>query len=366
MADNKNQHYVPKVYLKAFSPDGPDGKRLHLFNLARGQAILNAPIRGQCSRDYFYGQAPEVEEVFRETEGLYGCILRRLAEHDADVTSVLAPLRDIAYLQLVRTDKALGTAKHYFETTHNLAYAGRIVPPKDELPPDWVMASDAVEHWRSTVERLDDLASAVVVNDTPSRFITSDNPAVLTNRLYCQKMRRTDFGVGNAGAILFLPLTPRLGFIAWDRHSYQPVGRVRGRIPLRRSADVAVLNALQVLNCRDNLYFSEAGDVDALAVVARTASPGRVTDPHTFSVWVPDVIESGGIERFRRASVTEATQNDRRMILTANVHAVPSAWPSFLPFKRPVTAWVSDTAIGAMRESFAAKRADLKLIRRRY
>ena len=366
MANNQNQHYVPKVYLKAFSPDGSDGKRLHLFNLARGQAILNAPIRGQCSRDYFYGQAPEVEEVFRETEGLYGSILRRLAEHDTEITPILAPLRDIAYLQLVRTDKALGTAKHYFETTHNLAYAGRIVPPKDELPPDWVMASDAVEHWRNTVDRLDDLAAAVVVNDTPSRFITSDNPAVLTNRLYCQKMRRTDFGVGNAGAILFLPLTPRLGFIAWDRHSYQPAGRVGARIKLRRSADVAALNALQVLNCRANLYFSEAEDVDALAKVARTAQPSRVSDPHAFSVWVPDEIESDGIERFRRASDTEASQNARRMILAANVHAVPSAWPSFLPFRRPVTAWVSVTAMGAMRESFAATRADLNLVKRRF
>lgn len=365
MADNKNQHFVPKVHLKAFSPDGPDGKRLHLFNLTRGQTILNAPIRGQCSRDYFYGQAPEVDEVFKDCEGLYGSIIRHLADPSSDATAVLGLLRDIAYLQLVRTEKALAAAKHYFGSTHDLAFAGRPIPPKDELPPDWVIARDAVEHWRKTVKQIGDLAGAVVVNETGVRFITSDNPAVLTNRFYCQKIRRTDFGVANAGTILVMPLGPKLAFIAYDRHCYQTSGKIKGRIRLSRPDDVSALNALQILNCRNNLYFTEERDADRIAALALGTTAARIDEPHQFSVWVPDSQE-GQVERFRRASEVEAIQNTRRIILSRNINPTPAAWPSFLPFRRPVTAYVSDTAMGVVREASCAHRPEVKLVKRRY
>ena len=53
MADNKNQHFVPKAHLKPFSVDG-EGKAIHLFNLDAGRAIPNAAVRKQCSHDYLW------------------------------------------------------------------------------------------------------------------------------------------------------------------------------------------------------------------------------------------------------------------------------------------------------------------------
>lgn len=55
MADNKNQHFVPKGHLKPFSVDG-EGKAIHLFNVDAGRAIPNAAVRKQCSHDYLYGR----------------------------------------------------------------------------------------------------------------------------------------------------------------------------------------------------------------------------------------------------------------------------------------------------------------------
>ncbi|MGH0343942.1 DUF4238 domain-containing protein [Sinorhizobium meliloti] len=46
MADNKNQHFVPKAHLKPFSVNG-EGKAIHLFNLDRMQAFFDAPVKNR-------------------------------------------------------------------------------------------------------------------------------------------------------------------------------------------------------------------------------------------------------------------------------------------------------------------------------
>jgi hypothetical protein len=53
MAGNKNQHFVPKFYLRHFSADK---KSIHLLNLKSEKPIFGAPLKNQCSRDYFYGE----------------------------------------------------------------------------------------------------------------------------------------------------------------------------------------------------------------------------------------------------------------------------------------------------------------------
>lgn len=57
MAFNKNQHFVPKVHLRPFSLDG-ENLSISLINLRQMKPIPNAPVKNQCSSDYFYGKAP--------------------------------------------------------------------------------------------------------------------------------------------------------------------------------------------------------------------------------------------------------------------------------------------------------------------
>lgn len=56
MPKHAEQHFVPQFYLRNFSEDK---KRLHLANIARAKAILNASLRKQCARTKFYDFAPD-------------------------------------------------------------------------------------------------------------------------------------------------------------------------------------------------------------------------------------------------------------------------------------------------------------------
>ena len=77
MAFNKNQHFVPKVHLRPFTLDG-ENMAINLINLTRLAAIENAPVKNQCSRDYFYGKDPKLERAVNFIENHYGDVVRML------------------------------------------------------------------------------------------------------------------------------------------------------------------------------------------------------------------------------------------------------------------------------------------------
>ena len=79
MATNKNQHYVPRCHFKPFTKD-EEGLSINLFNLDQRRLIRNAPVKNQCSGDYFYGQDAELEQLIQNLEGGYGEIRKAVHE----------------------------------------------------------------------------------------------------------------------------------------------------------------------------------------------------------------------------------------------------------------------------------------------
>ncbi len=60
--NRKNNHFVPQSYLKRFK--SVSEKQVGLFNLKSGLIVETAPIKSQCSRDYFYTNNPVFEHMF--------------------------------------------------------------------------------------------------------------------------------------------------------------------------------------------------------------------------------------------------------------------------------------------------------------
>jgi hypothetical protein len=44
---------------------------IHLFNIDRSLFVAKAPVKNQCSRDYFYGEDELLEQALQATEGAY-------------------------------------------------------------------------------------------------------------------------------------------------------------------------------------------------------------------------------------------------------------------------------------------------------
>lgn len=271
MTEKKNQHYVPQFYFRRFSKDE---RSICTLVRANGRVILEAPIKGQSSKDWFYGDV-ETEEALGEIEGHCCHALRELSAlenptdlHADHVDAVLVHLA----LQHSRTDAARRTSKNHFDKFAKLMAEVAInnaedieEAEKDELL-DFVqfVEADPVASQRlemvtamQSANALRDLAPMLLVNKTNRPFIFSDSPTVFYNA-YCRDVvHRGVLGMSCPGLIVLLPLTSWTCLMLLDTEVYRPRTAVGNRIYVRDLKDVAALNKLQIHSASNCAYFGE-------------------------------------------------------------------------------------------------------------
>lgn len=103
MSNKKNQHFVPKVYLKQFSSDG---KSIELCIKETLEFRSQAPIKNQSSCNFFYGEDLEIENFLCSMESDLGIILRKLSCGSIEALSKddCEFLFGYTFLQLGRTE----------------------------------------------------------------------------------------------------------------------------------------------------------------------------------------------------------------------------------------------------------------------
>jgi hypothetical protein len=79
----------------------------------------------------------------------------------------------------------------------------------------------------------------------------------IKNLLTEMRTQGRSFGLGAAGVIMLLPLSPKLLCLGYDGDVYR-VRHDRGMIDVRRGCDIASFNQHQILNCCANLVVKDA------------------------------------------------------------------------------------------------------------
>jgi hypothetical protein len=106
VAGHKNQHFVPKCYLKRFSAYY-EGRAINVYNLNRQMAIQNASVKNQCSANYFYGKDLRLEKLLSKEEALYDRIVTQIIGGNAPFNQEYGEhLKRFAYLKFCRTESA--------------------------------------------------------------------------------------------------------------------------------------------------------------------------------------------------------------------------------------------------------------------
>lgn len=346
MAENKNQHYVPRVHLRPFNRDGA-GLAINLFNLARMRAIADAPARKQCSGDYFYGHDARLERAIQSVEGPYGSAVRHLAEGGPVAPGVDVVLRRFLYLQHLRTEAAAFAGAEMVRAMAAVPGSDLPVPPFGELARMAVQA--AMQEYAASMRIVDDLRLTVVRNRTSLAFVTSDNPAVLTNRLHFQRPApgQRGFGAKSAGAVFLLPLTPALQAVLHDGDVYGVPHRDQFA-DVVREADVAALNEHQHLNCMANVYFGDWEGRGGVAAAVARALPRRPAERLSVVHAVRDAASDWG-ERFAVQPITDIRDGRKWLVNVWPNRPEPGAWPGFLRMRPDATAWSNDTGAGRTR-----------------
>jgi hypothetical protein len=347
MASNKNQHFVPKCYLRPFSAD-ESASSINLFNLAQGRSIHSASIRGQCSSNYFYGDDPELEKALQFAEGSYASFLRQLAEPNYRLTNDhVEILRYFCLLQYCRTDAQARRNLAFMSGMTDVAFNGST--PTEYLVTAKQAVQMAMRIFADSMSLVDDLKVKLVRNRTKTDFITSDNPSIHTNRWHLQspKARGHSPGISNAGIILLLPLTPRFLCLIYDGDVYT-VDHNNHWVDVGRADDVESLNDHQFLNCQSNVYFSNWQTADEIQRAYTTASARRPAKRHEIITAVLDRRYEQG-KRYKVVPPGDAKRDEEGLIHVREVFPHPARWPRFLRIRSDAKVYSNSTGTGFLR-----------------
>lgn len=349
---HKNQHYVPRTHLRPFSHRG-EGKAIDLFAETQDRVITGASTSGQCSKSYFYGEDGQLEKSLQELEGYYASTVRKILAYAGGQSPELRGwMRMFWCTQWVRTESAAQNAKSM------LTGAAELIrhPPLAEGPAHgrWVLVS--MSAMKDAYDFTDDLAAALLINKTSSPFLTSDNPAVTTNKLHTFDRRvrgpGNGYGLNSAGATLLLPVSPWHAVCYYDPDVYRLPGD-GNVVHIKNTEDVHALNELQVLNCYRNAYFSQ--DFPHAWVQREFAATKAERSKPLWDIRFAVAENSrDGKERYRMLPKGSPVERRNGLIITEQLHRRPSRWPSFLMWKPRGYAFDTGTGAGVVRRAYFA------------
>ncbi|HCS62661.1 MAG TPA: hypothetical protein DIW64_00445 [Cellvibrio sp.] len=346
MATNKNQHFVPRVYLRRFT--SRNDAQINLFNLDRRKLIRNAPVKKQCSGDYFYGQDPALEAAIQGLESGYGKAMRVL---DAGIINFGAGHKTVFKLfwlfQHLRTEAAARRSMEMMEGLGDLAGAD----PQEFTANIKAAVRAGCVTFTDTMHQIDDLKFCLLKNKTPIPFITSDNPAVLTNKWRLDRNRSPglSFGLGSAGMIALLPLRPDLLFVGYDGDVYHLPKR-NGIAEIKNASDVTALNRHQFLQCHANIYTNDSISEENLIDVYAQIEPIRPVARHVTHYAVL-ASQADGYERYEVTTRDNILPGQTAMIHSQVIHPHPGAWPSQITIRANGSVYTNNTGAGYRRRS---------------
>ena len=353
MADYKNQHFVPRCYLKRFSLNA-EGRCINVYNVKRRQVYRNAPVKNQCSGNYFYGKDLRLEKLLQKEEKLYDNIINTILQEHNETNSIYENnLRRFSYLQYCRTEYA---ARRFAQAMHDMITIAR----EKNKTFDWkAFRQEAIIEsmtlFAGTIDMIDDLQVCLARNVTDRPFITSDDPAVLTNRWYAQKSlaRGKSGGIASAGAILLLPISPRCVVIIYDGGVYK-IHKQSGWATVHKYDDIDAFNQLQILNCSTNIYFSDWRYLNYISEQTENNIAFRLPERHKINTAV--LVKKTATEKiYRTVSRDELTGHSEILVHVQNITPSPSRWPSIINWSVRPKVFSNGSGEGFIRRAQAER-----------
>jgi len=331
--------------LKAFTQGG-ESLAINLLNLDRQRTIPAAPVKNQCSGDYFYGQDNLLENAIRSVESGYAATVARIHAPRHQLTDAdRSVLRTFMLFQHLRTEAA---SRRSVEMLAGMEHT--IGTP---LPDFKLSVKEAVQFamraFSEETHLFDDLKVCLVRNKTSCPFVTSDDPAVTANRWHVEdsRVRHKSPGLMASGTSVFLPLSPRTMCVAYDGDVYS-MPHKSGWTEVRRESDVNAFNELQFLNARANVYFRDWNDSDWVRSSFLSVQGRRLDCRHRVTYAVLDGT-NGEHKRYRVVNRSDAEAHQEAIIHTEVVSPTPSRWPTQLQWRAKGSVFTNGTGAGYIR-----------------
>lgn len=281
MTDKKNQHYIPKFYLRNFSYL-KNKNQIGVFNIYNQKFIQTAKLKTQGSKNFFYGNDGITEDNLADIEGVLSRTVRKIIEtrelprkkgegHSELLLFVtLTDMRNPVKVESVKSH--LQGMKDNLLKLDPKGNHGRFIPNPSHDEIIKMLLSNSVE----MVNMISDLDYKLLINKTDKPFISSDFPVVKYNQfLEKSNWKLSKSGYGTVGLQIFLPLNSEFILVFFDSSIYKIGDKKKRYLEIRNISDVDSLNKLQFINCFKTIYFDEKADELYISKIANISKKYR-------------------------------------------------------------------------------------------
>ncbi|MCW3793989.1 DUF4238 domain-containing protein [Paenibacillus sp. LS1] len=275
MAEKNRQHYVPKFYLRNFSESK---KSIASFNLSRGLFVGEASIKNMCQRNNFYGADNQTENFLGEKiETPSALIIQNILKTNT-LPDELEDYAELLWFILTSEARHLKTAESLNHTFESVLKAKMELNPQfKEVDLDKYQitinepANVAIQQAIENLELVLDLEPLLIIERTGGtrQFITSDYPVVRYNSFYLKKQYYGGFGNISRGAQFFIPLSPHVCILLYDKDIYHIPQQEKNILSLRKAKEVDQLNQLFFLNAHNNVFCAQKTKEDYIKELHR-------------------------------------------------------------------------------------------------
>lgn len=333
MPENKNQHFVPKALLKPFTEECR-GKSIDMLLLKFGEIREGVSVSDQCSKPYFYGTDPKLENAIQTQETYYG--MARTAILDGSFPASDPDKRQfLKRFILFQHDRTLSNVLHGTDALKQLRKGLTRLPDAqlEPMPDRRTVTQYAMQAYVDNMPMLDDLSICFLRNRTKIDFVIGDHPAIHTNRWQLQRQKRSSFGPGHAGTIFLMPVSSRVSVMLYDGDIYA-VGRAGLWLDIVKDADAEIINKLQFSNAKSAIYLSNVSDKTHLNRQFADFRSSWPQELRSNTLHVGELAEE--LDDFKKYTVLSDDQIPDGSELFVHVqqqHAEPPQWPSFMRYR---------------------------------
>lgn len=265
MPDNKKQHFLPRFYMKGFSPDE---KNIWTYRIDDKKLIGYVPYKNQCQSSYFYGEDLSLEKRLSEMENNWNSVFKIIFEakelHDRDFKYI----KQFAIYQYQRTAAELEfeqdslsetifeTAKSKLNHSHVQYDIKKLKEECDELAQKKISPTQTLKYCDSLLEIIDDLKVLVINYKTDHQLLFSDSPIIMMNPFFMPGV-----GYGVIGLVIVFPVSPNQLVVLYDSKIYSRY-RENSYITSYDENEVVKLNELQLVSAHKLLYSSNSKPFD--------------------------------------------------------------------------------------------------------
>lgn len=298
ISKKKNQHYIPKFYLRYFSYKD-NQKQIGVFNKNNGYFKQDGKLKTQASKKYFYGKDGLIEDWLSEIESLVAPIFSKIKSKQILPKHFSTNQVDMLFF-LILLDMRNPNRKAHFQNSNKL-FKEHLLSKGADKNSDIIKQIENHEQEdisflrmiiksRRLISHCMDLSYKILKNRTDTAFITSDNPLVKYNQFLEKRKWRygSHNGFGSLGAQWIIPLNHEYLLLFYDTEIYKVGNRKEIVVEINDVNSINQLNVLQFLNSTQNIFFNHRTQKHYLDILAATARKYQKPNESYTEVYSPE------------------------------------------------------------------------------